>query len=115
MQHKLSLGSSPWGEECAQTVHEGYELRATAECRIYREQLIRVYQAAHNADLPKGCRVSVNPNEHDFGTYYDVVAKFDIDNDEEAIKAAFWLEANTPEEWDADANARLRYEGLIQE
>lgn len=106
---KLTIGSSPWGEDCAQTAHEGYEARARKECEVYAAQLVRFYEAAHGKALPAGLRLETTDNPHDFGTYFEVAAVADEGN-AEAAEAAEWLANEGPEEWDEQARAALGLE-----
>lgn len=100
---KLSLGASPWGVVPAQLGTDSYEARAKKECRAYINQLGRHYAAAHaGAAIP--CALSVCPNRHDFGVYFDVGAALDSDA---AVTAAMWLEKHMPEDWDHVAAAEL--------
>lgn len=101
--YKLSLGASPWGVTPVQLGTEGYYEKAQKELKAYMNQLARHYAAAHGgAKLP--CRLSVTENRHDFGTYLDVSALYVGDD---AERAAFWLEAHLPEDWDHRAAAEL--------
>jgi len=104
MSH-ITIGSSPYGENCAQLGSSGYEERARVECRSLRNQLVRVYREAHDGLDPE-CRLTIMPHAHDFGTYYEVAAEFDDDN-EAAVHAAYWIEANVPEWWDDAAREDL--------
>jgi len=101
----MMIGSSPWGEDCAQTTNPLYVLRATLECNTYKAQLRRHYSAAHDGqELP--CLLTITENPHDFGVYYTVDAVFS-DDDEAAVTAAYWLEAQGPELWDEIARQEL--------
>jgi len=95
----LSLGSAPVSESCAQLGEPEYEARARAECRALIGQLQRLYEARHGHTLP--CQLFVKGQLHDFGTYFEVSAKFI----EEAVsqEAVYWLEAHLPENWDEEA------------
>ena len=99
---EMSLGSNPWGESCAQVGTDGYTAQALRECRAWQRQLRRHYQGAHQQDVPKECHLVLRDCPHDFGTYHEIVALYDVEN-EVGTRAAFWLEANMPEEWDEDA------------
>jgi hypothetical protein len=97
------LGSSPTSEDCVQTTDPDYGIKAYAECHRYCHQLRRQYAAAHGGrECPASLRVK--SEHHDFGTYYEVVCKFNTDSQSE-IQAAFWLEANQPDKWEDDGNA----------
>lgn len=103
---KLSIGSSPWGEDCAQTANEGYEVRARKECQVFAAQLERFYVAAKGRPIPRGLRLETTENPHDFGTYYEVAA-IAAEDDAEAIEAAEFLSDHGPEEWDEQARTEL--------
>jgi hypothetical protein len=95
----LTLGSTPANESCAQLGSPDYYTKAQAECRRYIDALQAHYRAKHaGRDLPYGCTLKIRSNPHDFGTYYDVVARFDTSNPA-AERAAYWLESNAPCEW----------------
>ena len=100
----LSLGSAPVSEPCAQLGEQDYELHARAECGVLIGQLQRLYEAKHGQALP--CQLFVKGHSHDFGTYYEVVAK--LLEDEASQTAAYWLEANMPETWDSEAILALQ-------
>ncbi len=95
----LMIGSSPWGVDGAQLGQADYEEFARAECQAFIGQLERHYQAANGEALP--CKLIIKENPHDFGTYLTVDALFT--EGEASEKAAYWLEANTPKDWDAEA------------
>lgn len=65
----IELGSSPWGENCAQVGEDGYTKRALAECRVYARQIARHYP------VPEDARLYVKSFSHEFGSYYEVVGK----------------------------------------
>jgi hypothetical protein len=93
----IYLGSSPANEPCAQTTDPDYGVKALDECRRYRALLESTYSAAHDGQ-PCPVRLVVKGEPHDFGTYYEVVAKFS-DGDRAALEAALWLEENSPVNW----------------
>jgi hypothetical protein len=104
----LEIGFSPHGEECAQLGEDGYSARARRELTAFRQQLHR-HAACEGVQLPPGLALTIKGSSHDFGTYYELVARFPTD-DEAATEAAYWLEANVPEKWDEEARAEL---GLV--
>jgi hypothetical protein len=104
----LEIGFTPHGEECAEVGEEGYAARARRELGVFRRQLHR-HAAREGVQLPPGLVLGIKGNAHDFGTYYELVARFPTD-DEAATEAAYWLEANVPEKWDEEARAEL---GLV--
>jgi hypothetical protein len=95
MKEQLSIGSSPWGESCAQLGTANYEAKARRECQAFVAQLGRHFETIRKTTVPKGCTLYVKSNSHDYGTYYEVNVKYD-DRDEEAMEAAYWLEGNRP-------------------
>jgi hypothetical protein len=105
----IEIGSSPWGEECAQLGSEGYSERGRAECRAYVGQLYRLLEANgfRRDELPEGFSLGVKGNSHDFGTYYEVVCRFNAD-DERSVDIAYWLEGNSQELWDDSAKMELK-------
>jgi len=97
----LSIGSTPSNETCAQVGTDNYLERAKKECTAYKNQLERHFQ-----NFPDGCWLSIKGFPHDFGTYYEVVAKYDED-DETATKFAYDIENNSPTNWDNEAKKEL--------
>lgn len=93
----INIGPSPIDEECVQMGDADFGRRAKKECKAFANQLTRIW--------PDGdFRVKAFP--HDFGTYYEVVAYFDTE-DEHLTNIAFEAEANTPFEWDEEARKEL--------
>ncbi len=107
MLARRSIGSSPWGENCAQVGRKNYEERAMAECRAFRDQLHRMLKT-EGKEIPEGFKLTIRANPHDFGTYYDVCAEYD-DTSEEASDLALRLEDEGPELWDSEARSKLNY------
>ena len=99
MRDYIVIGSSPIDEQCAQVGSDGYDELATLECSAYIKQLRRVFPDAK-------CAFRRKSFNHDFGTYYEVVAVYD-DDDELATRDAFLAEAESPEKWDAIAKDEL--------
>lgn len=89
----IDIGSSPVDEDCAQVGTENYAPRAREECRKFIE-LIRTCFGPE----PSGAQLTIKANPHDFGAYYEVVCKYDPDN-ENAVKYAFAVEGDTPTSW----------------
>ncbi len=90
----INIGSTPANEDCFPCGHP----LALAETRIYRDQLRREFPTA---DL----RVKAFP--HDFGTYHEVVAYYDCE-DEQSIETAYAVESDANGEWDDIARKELR-------
>jgi hypothetical protein len=60
---------------------------------------------------PTGSRFSVKACPHDFGTYHEVVVKFD-DSDEDAETFAYKVENEANGEWDREAIEELLKQGI---
>ncbi len=104
---KLTIGSSPWGEDCAQTAHADYEVWARKECRVFTEQLKRFYATTKGKPIPEGLWLTVTENPHDFGIYFEVAAVVADEDNSEAVEAAEFLADHGPEEWDEQARTEL--------
>jgi hypothetical protein len=111
MRYQIPIGSSPWGEECVQTIEADYSSRARQECQVFASQLKRHYREKMGQDLPQSVRLKVKGSPHDFTTYYEVYAECS-ESDEEGMEALFELENNSPEKWDELALAELRVNRL---
>lgn len=87
MRDYLTLGPVPTDEPCAQVGADDYYQRARLECGRYAEQIRRHYpEPEHGYLITKGF-------SHDFGTYYEVCAVFD-DEDEVSTHWAFEVESD---------------------
>ena len=95
----INIGPTPHDENCAQLGRDDYDTRARKECAAYKNQLRRLYPE------PAGGRFAIKSFDHDFGRYFEVVAKFD-DTDREAVEWALAAESGAAE-WDDDARAEL--------
>lgn len=98
----LSIGSAPYGEDCAQVgaTEYDYATRARAECKAFMQQIAKHYPEPENGYL----KIKANP--HDFGTYYEVNAVYDMD-DTEACDWALRVENDTLhvlEYWEPEFN-----------
>ena len=94
MKDSLSVGSSPAGEDCVQLGCENYRELSRKECNRFIAG-IRKYLG----EEPRGARLFIKSNPHDFGTYSEVECEFDSDN-EEAVNYAYKCEGNLPESWE---------------
>lgn len=107
MMDTYTLGATPAEEKCAQTKDADYHERARVECQVYRRQLLRMYKEAHGgSDLPDGCSLRITNHSHDFGTYHEVGIRYNDEN-ERAVNAMFWFDANMPGQWDEEARKEL--------
>lgn len=96
----INIGPSPTNEECAQVGTENYSVRSRQECRAFANQLRRLFGE------PARGHLGVQAFLHDFGTYREVVAYYDAD-DEESRVWAYKIESEAPTCWDAEAIAEL--------
>lgn len=94
----IEIGAVPYEEDCQQVGTVGYNaVLAKAEAQAFANQLKRIW--------PDGdFRIKSNP--HDFGSYYEVRAYYD-QNDEHLTNIAYEAESNTPATWDAVARKEL--------
>ena len=91
---KLSIGGAPCDEECAQTGITNDAARLNRlECRAFMVALERKLGA-----IPEGCELFIKSNPHDFGTYYEVWARYEA-NDQAAADYAFRCEGEGPATW----------------
>lgn len=93
MEQYLYIGSTPWGEECAQLGSKNYESSARRECKRFKELLEKKY-----SNRPDTIRFETREFEHDFGTYYSVVVWYDTD-DVDSVEYAIDCEDGFPEYW----------------
>jgi hypothetical protein len=107
MTEYLTLGSTPANEDCAQVGRDDYYERARKECRAYINQLNRLFPQA----VDKGVSFRIKSNQHDFGTYYEVNACFN-DDDQAAGELAYHIESHLPGEWDDAARLELTLEAI---
>ena len=89
----MEFGTAPVEETCAQTTDPDYNIKAKAECRKYIELLRKIF-----GDEPEGAQLMIKGSEHDFGRYYEVACKFDIEKPE-AVDYVYAIEANMPLKW----------------
>jgi hypothetical protein len=87
MKDYLYVGPVPSEENCAQVGEDGYGKKARRECNMFANQIERHYPP------PAKGYLQTKANPHDFGTYYEVVAVFDTE-DEESVEWAFDVESD---------------------
>jgi len=87
MKDYVVIGSTPTEEDCAQVGSADYATKARKECARYVAQIQRHYPE------PDGGYLKIKSNPHDFGTYYEVVAVYEVD-DEEASRWAYDIEGD---------------------
>lgn len=103
MFDEISVGCTPASEDCAQVGSDGYYERAMKECRAYINQLRRVY-----GEEPDGAKLKIKAFPHDYGSYHEVVCRFN-ENNEDAAEYAYKLEEGC-DVWDDEAKKEL---GLV--
>ena len=101
---EIELGCCPVDVEAVQLGDDQNGSKMLIQCDAWRRQLER---ALRNHEVYRGCQLRLRNKafKHDFGTYYEVVASCEPD-DELSIEAAFWLEANAPTNFDDDISPR---------
>lgn len=108
MEH-IYIGPVPCEEACAQVGDPNYYEKAKPECKAFIRQLWRTIEKEKGLtsdSAPDSFCLTIKSEQHDFGLYHEVVAKFD-ENDETAMELAYWVESNTPMNWDAQAKREL--------
>jgi len=104
----VDIGSTPNDEQCAQVGTDNYRQIAQMEVRAFAKQCQRMFP-----NKPSGARYVITNNPHDFGTYYDLGIRFNMD-DEEAENYAYEVQNNMPSNWDDQARAELEQQGYFQ-
>ena len=103
MKETLELTCTPTGEECENLGPNYNPQKARAECRAFKNQLER------ESPPPGEAYLKIKSNPHDFGSYLEVAAVFNPENEQEA-DWAYGLESELPEFWDEIARQEL---GLV--
>jgi hypothetical protein len=100
----ISIGCTPAAEDCVQVNSEIYYLDdMLKECDRYKEML-----QAKFADCTK-VTIAVKTFPHDFGSYAEVVVKYD-NEDIEALAQAIHIENNMPMNWTDTEPIKFEYE-----
>ena len=94
------IGSSPYEEDCAQTVNQDFTRQNRRECLAYIELLTRQF-----GPPPGSAHFVVKTEDHDFGMYREVVIYFDPAEPEE-VEYADQVENGLPQ-WDEEAKKNL--------
>ena len=106
MKDYLDLAPVPIDEPCAQVGPGDYMPRMRSECKAFVSQLERTFPDA----LAAGVRFRIRSNPHDLGSYLEVQAVFD-DEDEAQTEWAYTIENELPEAWDEEAREELSAQG----
>ena len=102
MKNSLVIGSAPYAEDCSQVGSDHYLHNANVECLLFIAQLHRQFGYE-----PRGTRLYVKENPHDFGTYLHVECEFD-DEDGRSSDYAFACESECWQQWDEIAKENLK-------
>lgn len=90
----LELGSAPSDENCVQVSStRNYYEEMKEELQRYKLMLQKRFSFVQNSC----CYFSVKWEQHDFGSYGEVVIKYP--ETEEGVKIAFFVEENLPSNW----------------
>ena len=108
MRDYLDLAPVPIDEPCAMVGSYDYHARARAECFAFCGQLKRAFPEA----LAAGVTFRIKSNHHELGSYLEVQACFDDEN-EEQTEWAYLIENELPEAWDDQARAQLAAAGYL--
>jgi len=99
----LTIGPTPCDEVCHPA--NGDKKMQRIEMNAFKEQLTRVMNTEFGENL---CvYFSIKSFPHDFGSYSEVCVIYD-DEDRTQVQQAFWIESNSPESWDAEAEKYLK-------
>lgn len=90
----IEIGPAPADEECAQVGDPDYHIRAYEECIRFIE-LIRKSIGLE----PAAAKLDIKVRPHDFGTYYEVIVRYDRYL-ELAVDYAFRVESEAPTRWE---------------
>ena len=92
----LYLGPTPSDENCAQVGDDNFREQCNKEMEMYIDQLKRLFPEVAGY---KGMRFKKHWQQHDFGSYGEVVITYN-DEDEEESTLALRIEWNLPKKWD---------------
>lgn len=91
MREVLDIGPVPSAEDCEQLGPNYNPVKARKECERFIRQLREQF-----GPEPERCRLFIQVNHHDFGTYFEVACSF---YDDVGAEYAYNIEANCPEYW----------------
>jgi hypothetical protein len=99
---EMDIGPVPCEEGCQQVGTPDYDpTKAREECKLFIEAL-----ELSLGPPPEGCYFKVKANPHDFGSYYEVVCRYDT-NSEEAAAYAYRAESEGPDTWPESLKDRV--------
>ncbi len=99
----LYLGPTPSDENCAQIGDDNFREQCNKEMEAYIDQLNRMYPEVSRY---KEMRFKKHWQQHDFGSYGEVVITYN-DEDEEQSTLALKVEWNLPSNWDEIAKEKI--------
>jgi|688.fasta_scaffold186715_2 hypothetical protein len=105
MKEYMVLGQTPYDEDCVQVGTKDYVEKAHIEMQAYLNQLHRLFPDAE----AKGIDFRSKRFDHDFGSYYEVCAYWNTNN-EVADEYVYIIEASLPNVWDREALQELNLE-----
>lgn len=103
MRIEKSLGNCPTDEDCLQVGFAPYE-------KLLQETAVYAKQISEQFELPQGVFLHIMKNEHDFGSYPDLMISCDS-HLEEAQKFVSGVEK--PQKWTAKSLAMLKNTGIL--
>jgi hypothetical protein len=98
MRDYIEFETTPSDEPCVQVGHDLYRPIASMEAQLMKSQLEELLLTKYSDIL---INITITQCPHDFGTYYELRAYYDGDNEKQS-EQAFFLDNNYPEEWSPD-------------
>jgi hypothetical protein len=100
-------GTTPSDEACSSVGDESYAFNARCEGRAFINQIKRQFGDKLKKLIDEGrIELIIKSNPHDLGSYYEVVAKFN-DDDEYATGFAYRIENTVATDWDDEARIEM--------
>ena len=101
MTDYITIGCTPCDEPCVPVGSYEYNRLSRIELQVFAAQCKRVLEKQFNT-IKTNLRMKSFP--HDFGSYRELIAEY---HDKDSTVQAFWLESNTPKNWDDEAKKQL--------
>lgn len=103
MRDFVYIDSTPADEPCQQVGIPSYDsAMARKECKAFINQLRRLF-----GNEPDGAELRTKLENHDFGSYPEVVCYYD-DEKPASVEYAYRCEGNSPANWDLPAIIELQ-------
>ena len=103
MYDYIELGPVPANEDCAQVGQPNFHRDSTTEMDAYIQLLYRAFPKAEELNI----FFVKKWFPHDFGTYGEVIAKYDADNEESTNYVFNVIDKDLPGDWDNEARKVL--------